>query len=207
MAFRRASFAGGLITMLALSVLSASAGSPLPTTAEVGKPAPAFSLKDIAGKTLQLQDFKGKVVVLEWTNPNCPYVQRVYRDGIMTAVQKAAVEKGVVWLTINSTNAGHNDFETPEALKETYSSWKAGFSSLLMDSDGKVGKQFDAKTTPHMYIIDKEGKLVYNGAIDDDPRGGKDQKENYVKAALDALLAGKAVAKSTTQPYGCSVKY
>jgi hypothetical protein len=147
------------------------------------------------------------LIVLEWTNPGCPFVQRVYTDGIMTSAQKEYVAKGVVWLTINSTSASHRDFLTPEALKEKFGSWKAGFTALLVDSDGKVGKQFDAKTTPHMYIINKDGTLVYNGAIDDDPRGGKEEKTNYVKEALDSLLAGKTVAKSATQSYGCSVKY
>ncbi len=193
--------------MIIMAALTASAGNPPLSVAEIGKTAPVFSLTDIAGQTHHLKDFKGKVIVLEWTNPNCPFVQRVYRDGIMNMAQKQYVEKGVVWLTINSTNKNHGDYESPESLKETFASWKAGFTALLMDTDSKVGKQFDAKTTPHMYIIDKEGTLVYNGAIDDDPRGGKETTVNYVKDALDALLAGKAVTTSATKPYGCSVKY
>jgi peroxiredoxin len=207
MTFRSTSLAGGLIIMIAMAVFTGSAGTPFPSAAEIGKPAPAFTLTDVAGKSHQLSDFKGKLVVLEWTNPGCPFVQRVYTDGIMTSVQKEYVAKGVVWLTINSTNTSHRDFLTPEALKEKFGSWKAGFTALLVDSDGKVGKQFDAKTTPHMYIVDKEGKLVYNGAIDDDPRGENDVKVNYVKQALDLLLSGKAIATSSTKPYGCSVKY
>jgi len=103
--------------------------------------------------------------------PKCPFVQRVYRDGIMTAVQKEFVQKGVVWLVVNSTNTNHRDYLAPEALKEKFTSWKAGFTALLMDSDGKAGKLYDAKTTPHMFVIDHNGALVYNGAIDDDPRG------------------------------------
>lgn len=193
--------------MIAMAAFTASAGSPVASAPEIGKPAPAFTLTDIAGTSHTLSDFKGKVVVLEWTNPGCPFVQRVYRDGLMTAAQKEFVQKGVVWLVINSTNTTHRDYLSPEALKERFAEWKAGFSALLMDSDGKVGKQYDAKTTPHMFIIDKGGTLVYNGAIDDDPRGEKDVKVNYVRDALSALLAGKAVSTSVTKPYGCSVKY
>lgn len=173
---------------------------------EIGKPVPAFSLKDLDGKTRSIADFKGKVVVLEWTNPNCPYVQRVYKSGIMTSVQKKYADK-VVWLTVNSTNADHQEFETPEDLSKTYKEWNAAFATMLLDPDGKVGKMFDAKTTPHMYIIDKEGKLVYAGAIDDDPRGNKSEKTNYVDAALVCVLEGKAVATTSTRSYGCTVKY
>ncbi len=173
---------------------------------EVGKPVPAFSLKDLSGKTYSIADLKGKVVVLEWTNPNCPYVQRVYKSGIMTSVQKKYADK-VVWLTVNSTNPDHQDFETPDDLSKTYKEWKATFAAMLLDPDGKVGKMFDAKTTPHMFIIDKEGTLVYAGAIDDDPRGNKSDKINYVDAALSNVLAGKPVATATTRSYGCSVKY
>lgn len=207
MTHRGISFAGGLIIMIAMAVVQASAGMPVPSAPEIGKPAPGFTLTDITGSSHQLSDFKGKTVVLEWTNPNCPFVQRVYRDGIMTAVQKDYVQKGVVWLVVNSTNTNHRDFLAPEVLKEKFSSWKAGFTALLMDSDGKVGKQYDAKTTPHMYVIDKNGMLVYNGAIDDDPRGENDTKLNYVREALNAVIAGNPVATSVTKPYGCSVKY
>lgn len=188
------------------ATVTASAGMP-PSPAEIGKAAPPFALTDLSGTSHSLSDFKGKVVVLEWTNPNCPFVERVYRDGIMNSLQKEYVEKGVVWLTINSTNKNHGDYETPEALKKTYGDWKAAYTGQLMDSDGKVGKMYEAKTTPHMYIIDARGMLVYNGALDDDPRGSKSEKVNYVRAALDRILAGTDVATSTTKPYGCSVKY
>ena len=207
MMLRSTSLAGGLIVMIAMAVFTASAGMPVPSAPEIGKPAPGFTLTDITGASHQLSDFKGKTVVLEWTNPNCPFVQRVYRDGIMTAVQKEYAQKGVVWLVVNSTNTNHRDFLAPEVLKEKFASWKAGFTALLMDSDGKVGKLYDAKTTPHMFVIDKNGSLVYNGAIDDDPRGENDTKLNYVSDVLNALLAGKPVATSVTKPYGCSVKY
>jgi len=174
--------------------------------AEVGKAAPAFSLTDLNGNTVSLADFKGKVVVLEWTNPNCPFVQRLYRDEIMTKVQKKYTDK-VVWLSVNSTSKPHQDYLEPSALAAKYKEWKADHDAMLMDEDGTVGKMFDAKTTPHMYIIDAKGVLVYNGGIDDDPRGNKSERVNYVEAALDELIAGKAVGTTTSKPYGCSVKY
>ncbi|MEX1275398.1 MAG: thioredoxin family protein [Bacteroidota bacterium] len=174
--------------------------------AEVGKAAPAFSLTDLNGNTVSLADFKGKVVVLEWTNPNCPFVQRLYRDEIMTKVQKKYTDK-VVWLSVNSTSKPHQDYLEPSALAAKYKEWKADHDAMLMDEDGTVGKMFDAKTTPHMYIIDAKGVLVYNGGIDNDPRGNKSERVNYVDAALDELMAGKAVGTTTSKPYGCSVKY
>ena len=177
----------------------------VPGEVEVGKAVPEFSLKGIDGKSYSISDFKGKVVVLEWSNPNCPYVQRVYKSGIMTAVQKKYADK-VVWLTVNSTHPQHQDFETPEALTKSYKDWNATFLTMLLDPDSKVAKMFDAKTTPHMFIIDKEGKLVYAGGIDDDPRGNKAEKTNYVDAALTSMREGKAVANTVTRSYGCSIK-
>jgi peroxiredoxin len=198
-----------MLTLVALCVLglfSAFTLSPDEPTVKLGKAVPDFSLTDIHGKMHKLSDYKGKVVVLEWTNPNCPFVERVYRDGIMTGVQKKYAEK-VVWLTINSTNKSHQDYRKPEELAKTYADWKAAYSAYLMDTDGTVGKMFDARTTPHMYIINKEGVLVYAGAIDSDPRGNKSEKTNYVAAALDELLAGKQITTALTTPYGCTVKY
>ncbi len=177
-----------------------------PTKVEIGKAVPDFTLKSIDGKTHSLSDYNGKIVVLEWTNPNCPFVQRVYSDKVMTKVQRKYAEK-VVWLAVNSTNPNSGDFETSESLSKTYQQWNAAFSTMLLDPDGSVGKMFDAKTTPHMYVIDKEGKLVYAGGIDDDPRGGKPDAMNYVDAALENMMSGKQVAVATSKPYGCSVKY
>lgn len=172
-----------------------------------GSLAPDFQLNSIDGKLHKLSDFRGKIVVLEWTNPGCPVVQRHYRNGLMPAIQKECVDKGVVWLTINSTNPNHPNYKTPEALKYVYRDWKAAFTTLLMDPDGKAGKAFDAKTTPHMFVIDKEGKLAYNGAVDDDPQGSKETRTNYVRLAVESLVKGAEVATTTTKPYGCSVKY
>jgi len=174
---------------------------------EVGSVVPDFSLNDLNGKVVKLSDFKGKIVVLEWTNPNCPFVQRVYREKIMTTVQKEFTEKGVVWLLVNSTNPKHRDYREPAELKKIYEEWGAVYTSYLMDPDGKVGKMFDAKTTPHMFVIGKDGKLLYSGAIDDDPRGEKKEKVNYVRNVLNEILSGKPVSVSVTKPYGCSVKY
>jgi peroxiredoxin len=194
------------ITIVALAAIALFAAFSTASDVEVGKTVPAFSLKGIDGKTYSIADLKGKIVVLEWTNPNCPFVQRVYKSGIMTGVQKKYAEK-VVWLTVNSTHPEHQDHETAEDLAKTYKEWNATFATMLLDPDGKVGQMFDAKTTPHMFVIDKEGKLVYAGGIDDDARGNKSEKTNYVDEALTSLLAGKAVATSSTRSYGCSVKY
>ena len=187
----------------AMMVFAAFSAAP---EVEVGKAVPEFSLKGIDGKTYSITELKGKVVVLEWTNPNCPFVQRVYKSGIMPGVQKKYADK-VVWLTVNSTHPEHQDHESVNDLAKTYNEWSATFATMLLDPDGKVGKMFDAKTTPHMFVIDKDGKLVYAGGIDDDPRGSKSEKTNFGDQALSNLLDGKAITTSTSRPYGCSVKY
>ncbi|MEX2117894.1 MAG: redoxin domain-containing protein [Bacteroidota bacterium] len=195
-----------LPAMVAIAAVAIFAAFSVAPEVEVGKAVPAFSLKGIDGKTYSIADLKGKVVVLEWTNPNCPFVQRVYKSGIMTGVQKKYADK-VVWLTVNSTHPEHSDHETADALAKTYKEWNAAFATMLLDPDGKVGQMFDAKTTPHMFVIDKEGKLVYDGGIDDDARGSKSEKTNFVDQALTSLLEGKSIATSISKPYGCSVKY
>jgi peroxiredoxin len=184
-----------LMTMLAMASV-AMAG------VNVGDTAPAFTLMDTEGKPVSLSDFEGKIVVLEWLNPDCPYVKRHYKAGTMKQLATAYGDDGVVWLTINSTHymdaAANASFKASNQLPYT----------ILVDQSGKVGHLYDAKTTPHMYIIDGDGKLVYIGAIDDDPRGNKGEPvTNYVAAALDEVVAGKAVTTSETKPYGCSVKY
>ncbi len=193
---------GLVVFILALSIFNSE-----DKKVEVGNVVPDFNLTDLNGKVVKLSDFKGKIVVLEWTNPNCPFVQRVYREKIMTAVQKEFTQKGVVWLVINSTNPKHRDYREPVELKKIYDEWGAVYTAYLMDPDGKVGKMFDAKTTPHMFVIGKDGKLLYSGAIDDDPRGEKKEKVNYVRNVLNEILSGKQVSISVTKPYGCSVKY
>lgn len=177
------------------------------TKVQIGAVAPDFSLPDLSGKMHRLSSYRGKIVLLEWTNPHCPFVVRHYQEKIMTSLQKKYGEKGVVWLTINSTNPEHENFEPAEKLKEIYGGWGAAYTALLMDPEGKVGKNYDALTTPHMFIINSEGILVYNGAIDDDPRGNKPDRVNYVEAALSEIFAGKNVSVTTTKPYGCTIKY
>ena len=179
--------------------------------AAVGQSAPDFSLTDVNGKAVKLSEFKGKTVVLEWTNPGCPFVQKHYNTSNMQSLQKDATTKGVVWLSINSTEKNHSDYLAPAKLNAKMNGeWKGVSSYLLMDETGKVGQAYSAKTTPHMYVIDPSGKLVFAGGIDDKRSANlADVKtaKNFVRAALDETLAGKPVSVATATPYGCSVKY
>lgn len=178
--------------------------------AAVGQPAPAFSAVDTSGKTVSLADFKGKTVVLEWVNPGCPYVKKHYDSANMPATQKNAVAKGAVWLAINSTHAGASDYMAPPALAGWMKDKGAAPTATLMDADGKVGRAYGARTTPHMYVIDPKGTLAYIGAIDSKPTANPaDVKTatNYVNQAVAEVVAGKPVSQPVTQAYGCSVKY
>lgn len=189
--------------MIVIVVLAATGPASAGSGVEVGEAAPTFTLGDSAGKQVSLADSAGKVVVLEWTNPDCPFVQRLYQEGAMKKLTSAYSEGGVVWLTINSTNYMDRQANATFAANEAIT-WP-----LLVDQDGMVGHAYGAVTTPHMFIIGKDGTVVYEGAIDDDPRGSKDPAErtNYVSKALDEVLAGKKVSIPETTPYGCSVKY
>jgi peroxiredoxin len=171
------------------------------TAATVGQKAPDFSLVDQDGKKHNLAQYKGKTVVLEWTNPGCPFVKRHYSANTMETTSKAYADKGVVWLAINSTNTN-----TAADSKKFIAEEKLAYPTLL-DTDGTVGKLYGAKTTPHMFVIDGTGVVRYAGAIDDDPAGKNKAPKNLVAAALDAVVAGKAPAQSSSEPYGCSVKY
>jgi peroxiredoxin len=178
--------------------------------ATVGQPAPDFTLKDTSGKTVKLSDFKGKHVVLEWTNPGCPFVLKHYNSGNMQATQKDATGKGVVWLAINSTEKTHRDYLEPAKLGAWKQERKSAPSAILMDEEGSTGKAYGARTTPHMYVIDPAGKLVYAGAIDSKPTGRVADiatATNYVKQTVGELLAGKPVSTPSTSAYGCSIKY
>jgi peroxiredoxin len=190
-------------------LLSLAAGAAF-AAATVGQPAPAFTALDTAGKPVSLADFKGRHVVLEWTNPGCPFVVKHYGSANMQATQKAATAQGVVWLTINSTAEEAGDYKAPAELAKWMQEQKAAPTATLMDADGKVGRAYGARTTPHMYVIDPAGKLVYAGAIDNRPTANpahvKDAT-NHVNVALAESLAGKPVSVASTQPYGCSVKY
>lgn len=194
------------------AVLAAAAVLPWPALAlAVGDTAPAFELKDTQGKTVKLADFKGRHVVLEWTNPGCPFVVKHYGPQNMQTLQKEAKAKNVVWLSINSTARSHQDHLAPAALQDKLvKDWGAAPTAVLMDEAGSVGKAYAARTTPHMYVIDPAGKLVFAGGIDDkrnsnpaDIPGAK----NFVRAALADSLAGKPVATPSATPYGCSIKY
>jgi peroxiredoxin len=188
------------VTLTALAILAVMT-APAVAGVAIGDPAPDFTLSDSAGQRVSLSDFKGKIVVLEWLNPDCPFVQRHYKAGTMKSLAEKYGDKGVVWLTINSTN--YMDAEANAKFKAAN-----GLPyPILVDQSGEVGHLYGAQTTPHMYIIDGTGKLAYMGAIDDDPRGSSDNPKNYVAAALDELEAGNAVTTAETKPYGCSVKY
>jgi peroxiredoxin len=193
-------------TLLGLAVLSLAA---LPALAGgmVGETAPAFNLKGADGKSYSLADYKGKVVVLEWVNPKCPFSDRHAQEKTMSDLAKQHGAQ-VVWFGINSTNPEHGNYLKP-AETLAYNQ-KVGINyAVLYDETGAVGHAYDAKTTPHMYIIDKEGKIAYNGAIDDDPPGRKAKAErtNYVGLGLVAEKSGKNPDPSAMKPYGCSVKY
>ncbi len=178
--------------------------------ANVGQPAPEFELLDATGKTVKLSDFKGKFVVLEWTNPSCPFVVKHYGSQNMQSLQKEAAGKEVVWLSISSTAPSHSEYLQPAALAQRYKAWGGAPTAMLMDDSGKVGKAYAARTTPHMYIVDPKGTLVYAGGIDDkrsaNPEDVKTAK-NFVRVALGESMAGKPVSTPTAAPYGCSIKY
>lgn len=179
-------------------------------TAEIGKAAPGFTLTDVNGNSHNLSDFKGKYVVLEWINFDCPFVVKHYSGENMQSLQNHYREQGIVWLLICSSAPGKQGHFDNAEIKKRIADNKINVDGYLIDEDGKVGKLYDARTTPHMYIINPEGNLVYQGAIDDKKSTNKDDipdSKNFVKAAFDELLGGKAVSTHTTQPYGCSVKY
>jgi peroxiredoxin len=176
---------------------------------EVGKPAPDFTAQDINGKTIHLSDYKGKIVVLESYNSDCPFCHNQYKTGAMQAMQRDLAAKGVVWLLVNSVNPKNFSHRTPEQARAEMVQEKMDVTAWIDDSSGAVGHLYDMKTTPDMYVINKDGVLVYEGAIDNqpDPVHDPSKAQNYVTAAIDALLAGKTVAVAETKPYGCSVKY
>ena len=177
---------------------------------EVGKPAPDFALSDLSGKGHDLTDFKGKYVVLEWVNFGCPFVKKHYRTENMQKLQREFVDKGVVWLSICSSAPGKQGNETPNSAKSGFQQFGSAASAYLVDENGKVGRLYDAKTTPQMFVINPEGVLIYTGAIDDKPTPNPAtvaSSNNYVKAALNEATSGKGVSVPSTKPYGCSVKY
>ena len=176
----------------------------------VGTTAPDFSLTDAKGETHSPSQYKGKYVVLEWFNPECPFVKKHYGTGNMQKLQEEYTSKGVVWLTIDSNAPGSEGNLSADAAGKVMTGWKTRQTALLLDPEGKAGRAYGAKNTPNMVVINPEGKIVYEGAIDSKATPNPadiPNSTNYVKVALDESLAGKPVTTSTTKPYGCSVKY
>jgi len=197
------------VAALAIGTLSAP-GFAADEPATVGKTAPDFTLQDTNGTAHELSKLRGKFVVLEWFNDGCPFVKKHYNSNNMQKLQKEYTGKGVVWYSINSSAASKQGNHTAAEYNKILSDWKAEPTALLLDHDGKVGHLYGAKTTPDMYVIDKTGKLVYAGAIDDTPSVDPSdipKSKNYVREALDEALQGKTVKVATTKSYGCSVKY
>ncbi|MEQ8352034.1 MAG: thioredoxin family protein [Leptospiraceae bacterium] len=175
-----------------------------------GSQAPSFTLADFQGKEHRLSDYSGKYVVLEWVNFDCPYVRKHYESGNMQSLQKQYTKNGVIWLAINSSATGKQGNFSTQEIQSRIEEYDASFDSYLLDEDGQVGRQYGARTTPHMYIIDPEGTLIYAGAIDDRPTANLKDIEgatNYVSQSLDAAMNGQPVPVSRTRAYGCSVKY
>jgi peroxiredoxin len=194
----------GLLTSLISTALFAADSPP------VGSTAPDISATDSKGKTQTLSQYKGKYVVLEWFNPECPFVKKHYGSGNMQKLQEEFTGKGVVWLTIDSNAPGLEGNLTAEQANQRIAEWKAHSTAFLLDPDGKAGRTYAAKNTPHMFVINPEGKIVYEGAIDSKATANPADiasSTNYVKVALDESLARKTVTTPSSRPYGCSVKY
>lgn len=194
--------------VLAASMLAIAA--PAAAAPAIGQPAPNFQAVDADGRTRSLSEFKGRTVVLEWHNGGCPYVKKHYGAGAMQSLQKQATADGAVWLTLISSAPGTQGYLAPAEAKTWKASNKAAATALLLDPEGDVGKAYDARTTPHMYVVDRAGRLAYMGGIDDKPSADPSSLKganNYVAAALADLKAGRNVATPVSKPYGCSVKY
>ena len=204
-----------MTTLPRRTLLSAAAllalGAHLPArAARVGQPAPDFSLPDTGGKAVRLADFRGRFVVLEWTNPGCPFVRKHYESGNMGATQKLARDQGVAWLAINSTETASGDYLEPPRLADWLKQHQGVPTAVLMDPEGTTGRAYDAKTTPHLYIVNPQGMLVYAGGIDSIASARVSDIEkatNHVKAALADIAAKRPIAQAVTKPYGCTIKY
>jgi peroxiredoxin len=195
----------GALTSLAFTAQEARAAE-----ASIGQTAPDFTLQGADGKTHSLSDYKGKFVVLEWTNPQCPFVHKFYNSGTMQGLQKKETAKGVVWLRINSSAEGQEGYQSVTDMAAYVEKKNVAATQSLLDPDGKVGHTYGARTTPHMFVIDSKGNLIYAGGIDNTPSTDVADiatAKNYVTAALNEAMAGEPVTTATSQPYGCSVKY
>ena len=199
----------GKMLMTGVAIASFALAGFAVAAVETGAEAPDFTLTDVQGNSHTLQDHRGSIVVLEWTNYDCPFVRKFYDPGVMQAMQTEMAEKGIVWLTICSSASGKQGHFTQEVWKQRMAAWTV-VAPVLLEESGDVGRAYSARTTPHMYVIDAEGKLVYQGAIDSIRSVNADDIEradNYVKAAVAAVLAGESVEVTDTRAYGCSVKY
>ncbi len=197
---------------LAIPLVISLAVTALPVSAEprVGQIAPDFTGVDATGKTRNLSELRGKTVVLEWTNHECPFVGKHYSTGNMQKLQKEATGKDVVWLSVISSAPGRQGYVAPEKAGELTVSRKASPTAIILDAEGKIGHAYGARTTPHMFVINAKGTLVYKGAIDDKPSANHDDvpiARNYVREALNAVSTGKPADPDSTRAYGCSVKY
>lgn len=176
---------------------------------KVGQPAPDFSGTDIQGKAHRLSDYRGKVVVIEAYNADCPFCANHYKSGAMQALQGSVVTKGVIWLVVNSTHTSNPSYRKPDAARREFAQFGMKASAWLDDHTGAIGKKYGLKTTPHFVVIDQQGLVAYQGAIDDRPASSGDPRtaRNYVRQAIEALISGKPVPVAETKPYGCGVKY
>jgi peroxiredoxin len=196
-----------LVAFLACLASTALIAADSPAT---GAAAPDISVTDSKGKTHSISQYKGKTVVLEWFNPGCPFVVKHYGSGNMQKLQEEFTGKGVVWLTIDSSASGKEGHLTPEQANAKMTEWKMKPTAFLLDADGKAGQTYGAKNTPHMFVISPDGKVIYQGAIDNKPSPKPEDipsSTNYVKVALDESMSGKPVSTASTKPYGCTVKY
>jgi peroxiredoxin len=193
-----------LFALLTVMAFAASAFA-----VEIGKPAPDFTGTDINGKTVKLSDYKGKIVVIEPYNSDCPFCMNHYKTGAMQELQKDMAAKGVVWLIVDSVHKKHFSYRTPEQARREFVDQKITAAAWIDDNSGAIGHLYEMLTTPQMFVIAKDGTLAYDGAIDNrpEPTGDPRTAKNYVRAAVDELLAGKPVTISQTKPYGCAVRY
>jgi len=192
-----------------LAFLSCVALAASTFAVDIGKPAPDFTATDINGKPVKLSDYASKIVVLESYNSDCPYCHNHYATGAAQELQAQLAAKGVVWLLVDSVNAANSSHRTPVQARQEWASFKIKATAWLDDTSGKIGHLYDMKTTPHLFVIAKDGTLAYQGAMDDraESEGDPRTAHNFVRAAVDSLLAGQPVAVTQTKPYGCGVHY